>query len=83
MGKRSKNKVSDYTLSTFAHVSFGFITWVQLLNKQYNFLSNGRKAMVSFKPGESDMNDKVALLEESKWKIRVLPVGIEHMSLTG
>ena len=61
MGKRGKNKVSDYTLLTFAHVSFGFITLVQLLNEQYNFSSNDRKAMVSFKPGESDMNDKLAL----------------------
>ena len=61
MGKRSKNKVSDYTLLTFAHVIFGFITRVQLLNKQYNFSGNDRKAMVSFKPGESDMNDKLAL----------------------
>ena len=66
MGKRSKNKVSDYTLLTFAHVIFGFITRVQLLNKQYNFSSNDRKAMVSFNPGESDMNDKVALSEEVK-----------------
>ena len=64
MGKRSENKVSDYTLLTLSHVSFGFITWVHLLNKQYNFSSNDRKAIVSFKPGESDMNDKVALSEE-------------------
>ena len=62
MSKRSENKVIDYTLLTF-----GVINSVHLLNKQYNFLSNDRKAMVSFKLCESDMGENFFSLSMTRW----------------